>query len=217
MSERMNRRVLLGTTLVGSAFYATRGLFAEELTRTPPQTEGPFYPDHLPLDRDNDLIIVNNGVTPAVGEVTHFFGRIFDAKGEPVKGAVIEIWQVDNNGAYLHSKDPQRAKRDANFQGYGKFETGTPGDYRFRTIKPVPYPMRTPHIHVKVSKGGKELLTTQAYVKGHPGNERDFIYSSIKDPKALAAITVDFAAKKNSKIGELVAKFDIVLGVTPEG
>jgi protocatechuate 3,4-dioxygenase beta subunit len=129
---------------------------------------------------------------------------------------VVEIWQCDNNGAYLHSGTSNADRRDRNFQGFGRFTTGSTGEYYFRTIKPVPYPGRTPHIHFQIRKGERELLTTQCYVKGDPGNDRDGIYRSIRDPKARDAITVAFDPLKDSKIGELAARFDIVLGMTPE-
>src|SRR5436305_12095681 len=121
-----NRRGFLGAVALGAAAFTTRGLFAEELTRikTPRQTEGPFYPDKLPLDTDNDLLIVNESITPAVGEVTHLTGRILDAKGEPVRNALVEIWQCDNTGTYLHTGDSGHKKRDTNFQGFGRFMTG---------------------------------------------------------------------------------------------
>jgi protocatechuate 3,4-dioxygenase beta subunit len=191
------------------------GLFAEELTRTPRQTEGPFYPDHLPLDTDNDLLIINDSITPAVGEVTHLSGRILDAKGKLIRNALVEIWQVDGKGVYLHSGD-QHAARDKNFQGFGRFLTGSSGEYYFRTIKPVPYPGRTPHVHFAIKMKGRDKWTTQCYVKGEPRNERDGIYRSIRDPKSRAAVTVDFTPVKESRIGELAVKFDIVLGFTPE-
>jgi len=203
--------------MLGTAAFTTRGLFAAELVRTPSQTEGPFYPDRLPLDTDNDLLIVKESITAAVGQVTHLTGRILDARGEPVRGAVVEIWQVDNNGVYLHSADRGHGKRDENFQGYGRFETASTGEYRFRTIKPVPYPGRTPHVHFKVTRRNRHLITTQCYVKGEARNERDGIYRSITDPKAREAVTIAFAPMEGSKIGELVARFDIVLGFTPEG
>ena len=94
----------LGAAAVVSSGLFARGAFAEELTRTPRQTEGPFYPDHLPLDTDNDLLIVNDSITPAVGEVTHLSGRLLDGKGDPLRNAVVEIWQVDNNACYFHSR-----------------------------------------------------------------------------------------------------------------
>lgn len=210
-----DRRLFLGT--LGAAFFTTPGLFAEELIKTPSQTEGPFYPDRLPLDTDNDLIIINDKLTPAVGEITHLTGRILDAKGRPVNNALVEIWQVDNKAVYLHTGDSARKKPDTNFQGFGRFLTGSSGEYYFRTIKPVPYPQRTPHIHLKVKKGGKELLCTQCYVKAEKErNDADFIYKAIRDAKARESVTIDFAPIKQSKIGELAAKWDIVLGVTPE-
>jgi protocatechuate 3,4-dioxygenase beta subunit len=218
MSHRITipgRRAFLGT--LGAAFFTTPGLFADELVRTVAQMEGPFYPNHLPLDTDNDLLIINENITPGVGEITHLTGKILDARGNPVKNAVVEIWQCDNNGAYLHTGSDNGEKRDKNFQGFGRFVTSTSGEYYFRTIKPVPYPGRTPHIHYKIKKGGKELLTTQCYVKGHPNNARDGIYQSVRDPKLRDGITVDFVKIKESKIGELAAKFDLVLGVTPPG
>jgi protocatechuate 3,4-dioxygenase beta subunit len=211
-----SRRAFLRTLSLGAAFFTTRGLFAEELFRTPRQTEGPFYPNKLPLDTDNDLLIVNDAITPAVGEVTHLSGRILDAQGRPVRNALVEIWQCDNRGVYLHTRDSDRRARDPNFQGFGRFLTGSGGEYYFRTIKPVPYPGRTPHIHFKVKRSGKELLTTQCYIKGEHRNERDGIFRSLRDPKSRAALLVDFAPLKESRIGELAARFDIVLGVTPE-
>jgi protocatechuate 3,4-dioxygenase, beta subunit len=210
-----DRRLFLGS--MAAAFFTTPGLFAEELTRTPKQTEGPFYPNKLPLDTDNDLLIINDGITPGIGDITHLTGKVLDIKGNPMKNVVVEIWQCDNNGAYLHTGSDNGEKRDKNFQGFGRFTTGSTGEYYFRTIKPVPYPGRTPHIHVKIKKGGKELLVTQMYVKDHPGNAKDGIYLSIKDAKQRESITVDFSKIKESKIGELAANFNIVLGVTPEG
>ena len=124
---------------------------------------------------------------------------------------------MDHHGAYLHTGDPHRGSRDAHFQGYGRFDTGATGEYRFRTIKPVPYPGRTPHIHVKVRKGERELLTTQCYIKGEPQNDRDGIYRRIRDPRAREAVTVAFAPVPGSRAGELSARFDIILGFTPEG
>ena len=211
-----HRRAFLGSVAAGATFLAARGAFADELMRTPRQTEGPFYPDKLPLDTDNDLIVVNDDLTAAVGEITHLTGRILDQKGDPIRNALVEIWQCDANGVYLHTKDSARAKYNAHFQGFGRFLTGSTGEYYFRTIKPVPYTGRTPHIHVKVRKGRKELLTTQFYIKGHAGNDRDGIYKSLRDPKDRDALTLAFTPVEGSKIGELSARGDLVVGVTPE-
>jgi protocatechuate 3,4-dioxygenase beta subunit len=214
-----SRRLFLASSAIAatSPFWTVRGAYAEELTKTPSQTEGPFYPNKLPLDTDNDLLVINDGITPAVGEVTHLTGKVLDAKGDPLKNAVVEIWQCDANGVYLHTNDSDKKKdkQDKNFQGFGRFVTSSTGEYYFRTIKPVPYPGRTPHIHFKIKQGRKELLTTQLYVKGHTGNEKDFIWKGTKEGKPRDAITVDFEKVKGSKAGELSANFVIVLGVTP--
>src|SRR5581483_9380733 len=129
----------------------------------------------------NDLIIVSDSTTPAVGEITHLTGRILTENGSPMRDATIEIWQCDANAVYLNTRDssPKEKQRDRNFQGFGKFTTGSTGEYRFRTIKPVPYPGRpAPHIHVKVKRGDRELLTTQIFIRDHEGNQRDGIASS---------------------------------------
>jgi protocatechuate 3,4-dioxygenase beta subunit len=214
--RRFLNRVAMAAAAAGGAASLPAWAFAEELTRTPPQTEGPFYPDHLPLDTDNDLLIINETITPAVGEVTHLGGRVLDAKGEPLRNALVEIWQCDQHGAYLHSGTGNRDKRDRNFQGFGRFLTGSDGAYYFRTIKPVPYPGRTPHIHFKVKVKGQEKLTTQCYVKGYSGNERDGIWRDIPEGKLRDSVTVPFEPIKTSRIGELAARFDMVLGWTPE-
>jgi protocatechuate 3,4-dioxygenase beta subunit len=210
------RHLLRGGLALGVAAFTVPGVFAEELIRTPRLTEGPFYPDRLPLDTDNDLLIVSDRITPAVGEVTHLTGRVLGASGEPIQDAMVEIWQVDNKGVYLHSADSGRRQRDTNFQGYGRCTTRTKGEYNFRTIKPVPYPGRTPHIHVKVSKGGRELLTTQIFVNGHPQNRTDMVLRGIRYPLERELVLVDFTPIRTSRIGELAARFDIVLGATPE-
>ena len=215
-SPREDRRHFITRLTLASALFAAPGAFAEELIRTPSQTEGPFYPDHLPLDTDNDLIILNDSLTPAVGEVTWLSGRILDAKGDPIRNATVEIWQCDARGVYLHGNSDNAAKRDANFQGFGRFLTGSTGEYLFRTIKPVAYPGRTPHIHFAVKFKGRDKFTTQCYIKGEPQNDRDGVIRGISNAKARESVIVPFAPVKNSKAGELAAKFDIVMGFTPE-
>jgi protocatechuate 3,4-dioxygenase beta subunit len=215
------RDVIRGLTLGAAAFavpdvFAIPGVFAQELVFTPRQTQGPFYPDRLPLDTDNDLLIINDHITPAVGEITHLSGRMLDARGQPIRNAVVEIWQVDNSGAYLHTGSANQDVRDTNFQGFGRFLTGFTGEYYFRTIKPVVYPGRTRHIHFAVKIKGRETFTTQCYVKGEPRNATDGVLNSIRDPRARNSVIVDFAPVQGSRIGELAARFDIVLDFTPE-
>lgn len=210
-----DRRHFLGGTFglaLASMFYDVKGAFAAELARTPRLTEGPFYPPKLPLDKDNDLIVLGDSLTPAVGEITHLSGKVLSTAGEPVKGAVVEIWQCDAKRHYI----AQGKGGDPNFQGFGQFETDSKGQYRFRTIKPVAYPGRpAAHIHFKVKKDGRELLTTQCMIRGFAGNERDGVYRSAGDDAHRELILVDFVPMKESKIGELSARFDIVLGKTP--
>jgi protocatechuate 3,4-dioxygenase, beta subunit len=216
LDSYLSRRGLLrgGITLGAVALFAPAA-FAEqlELARTPRLTEGPFYPRRLPLDTDNDLIVINKSITQAVGTITHLTGKVMSISGEPINNAVVEIWQCDNNGVYIAQGN--RGRADKNFQGFGKFTTGTKGEYRFRTIKPVPYSGRTPHIHVKVKKGNRELLTTQLFINGHAQNKRDGVLRGVRGAFERELVLVDFKPIKESKIGELSARFDIVVGLTP--
>ena len=200
--------------MLATAFYNRPGLFAEQLL-TPSMTEGPFYPDKLPLDTDNDLLILNDAITPAVGTITHLTGKILDRRGNPVRNARVEIWQCDAQGVYLHSRGGSRQQRDTNFQGFGRFTTGINGEYYFRTIKPVSYPGRTPHIHFAVYINHQRRLTTQMFINGHPQNGRDGLVRSIADPAARNSLMVDFQPLENSTLGELTANFDLILGWTP--
>lgn len=210
------RRLLKGFAL-GAAAWLVPGAFAEALEErlplTPRQTEGPFYPDRLPLDRDNDLVIVGDRVTPAVGRIVHLSGRVLTPAGSPVRSALVEIWQVDNNGAYIHSRSFHRSRRDPGFQGYGQFVTSAKGEYRFRTILPVAYPGRTPHIHVAVSHARRRVLTTQLYTAGVAQNARDGIYRSL-GAAGQRLVTVDYRVVEGSRIGELDGRKDLIVGIT---
>ncbi|MCW1914702.1 protocatechuate 3,4-dioxygenase [Luteolibacter sp. GHJ8] len=216
MNILSSRRRFLSRFTLGAAGLWVPGAFAEALTLTPRQTEGPFYPVDLPLDTDNDLVILNDGLTPALGNITHLSGKVTDVKGNPIRNALVEIWQVDHHGVYLHKGSSDAEKRDANFQGFGRFMTGSTGEYYFRTIKPVRYPGRTPHIHFAVKMKGHERWTTQCYIKGEPQNEKDGVIRAIKDEKQRASVIVDFAPLTGVTTGELAARFDIVMGYTPQ-
>lgn len=213
--ENWERRRFLTGLGLGATAFLTPGAFAEALARTPRQAEGPFFPDQLPLDTDNDLLIINDKLTPAVGQITHLSGTIKDLQGNPVRNALVEIWQVDGNGVYLHSAAPKK-EQDKNFQGYGRFSTDSTGRYYFRTVKPVTYPGRTPHIHVAVSQKGKRLLTSQCYIHGEEKNAKDFLYNRL-DAEAQKLVTVDFKPFPKTETDELVAKWNLIIGLTAEG
>lgn len=210
-----SRRQFVRNFALGAAGLWMPGAFAEALMQTPKQGEGPFYPVDLPLDTDNDLIIINDLAKPSLGEITHLSGRILGPTGEPIRNALVEIWQVDHNGVYLHKGSGGGERRDSNFQGFGRFLTGTSGEYYFRTIKPVSYPGRAPHIHFAVKMKGREKWTTQLYVKGEPQNEKDGLILRVGDAAQRASLIRDFAPVPGSKVGELAVKFDIVMGYTP--
>jgi len=211
------RRFLHGLTTFGIAAFTTPGLFAQQLAETGTTTEGPFYPDKMPLDTDNDLLILNDAITPAVGEITHLTGRVLTKAGQPIRNAFVEIWQVDHTGSYIHTGGRQPSGFDKNFQGYGRFLSDSKGQYYFRTIKPIDYTLinifRTAHIHIAVSQNGRRVFTSQILVNGHPANARDGIMKRL-DKRALQTLLVDFKPLPGSKIGELTANFDVVLGST---
>ncbi len=211
------RRQFIRGAAFSAATLSAPGAFAQALA-TATTTDGPYYPDRLPLDTDNDLLILNDGLTPAIGEITHFTGRLAAENGAPVRNAFIEIWQSDVNGSYIHTQGRNEGKLDANFQGYGRFLTDAEGRYYFRTIKPTPYTLqgqfRAPHIHVAVSKAGRRIMATQALVKGHEANERDLITRRFTDPRLLETLMVEYRPMPGSSLGELTANFDIRLGRT---
>jgi protocatechuate 3,4-dioxygenase, beta subunit len=211
------RRFLQALTAAGLAAFTTPGAYAQQLIETGTTTEGPFYPDKLPLDTDNDLIVINDSITPGVGEITHLTGRVLTKSGQAVRNAFVEVWQVDQTGSYVHTGGRQPSGFDRNFQGYGRFLSDSKGQYYFRTIKPIDYTLigifRTAHIHVAVSQNGRRVFTSQLMVNGHPANARDGIIRNL-DPRALKTLLVDFTPLPGSKLGELTANFDIVLGAT---
>jgi protocatechuate 3,4-dioxygenase beta subunit len=207
----VRRQMLLGA---GALLAAPRLVLAQTpFVVTPGQTEGPFYPTIFPADMDGDLVRVRGRAAQALGKITHVSGRVRDRKGGLVKGATVEIWQCDANGIYDHPGDNGQRRRDTAFQGYGRVQVDGDGHYAFRTIKPVPYPGRTPHIHFKVSAPGTGRLTTQMYVAGEPQNETDGVLRRVRDRQARESLIVRLDQGDDLEAGALKGSFDIVLDI----
>lgn len=209
-----SRRDLLCAVAGGALLLSPSLLLAQRLL-TPSQTLGPFFPDRLPLDSDNDLLQVAGHPQPARGLAVQLYGQVLNVSGRPLAWALVEIWQVDAEGIYLHSRGGDRARRDSGFQGYGHTRTDDAGRYRFRTIRPVPYPGRTPHIHMAVSLPGQPRFVTQCYIRGEPLNQRDMLLNAIRDPALRELLIVPFVPVAGASPPEQLARFDLVLGLTP--
>jgi len=212
MNPDHNRRRLLAAFAM---VVATPALAGKRLLATPAQSAGPFYPVELPLDDDNDLTRVAGRDGVAAGQHSELTGRVLDLNGRPVTDARIEIWQCDANGRYLHPGDRGRAARDENFQGHGHTSTDAAGRYRFRTIRPMPYPGRTPHIHMAVLAPQTPTLVTQLYVQGDPRNADDFLFKRVPAERRHL-VQAEFLAADRVGV-ELQASFDLVLGGTTDG
>jgi len=188
---------------------ARPGRSATLLAPTPRQPTGPFYPVSLPLEHDNDLVRVA-GQSIAPGDIVHVEGTVRTTAGEAVAGARVEIWQCDAGGHYHHPGDRGGTAADPRFQGYGATDTAGTGAYSFRTLHPVPYTGRTPHIHVMVNAPGIRRLVTQLYVAGAPGNERDGLFSRL-DATEQARLLVSFERADDIEPAARRGRFDIVV------
>lgn len=209
MIDRRRRKLMLAMS--GLIAAGASGTVAA-LMPTPRQTAGPFYPETLPLDDDNNLTEVAGRTGKAKGIVSDVNGRIMDINGKPLRDLRIEIWQCDANGRYRHPRENASRPLDENFQGHGFTITNAEGLYRFRTIRPVPYPGRTPHIHVAVFPADEDPFITQLYIEGEERNETDFLYNYIPSNKRHL-VTAQFEASTTPGADQQ-ASFDIILNRT---
>jgi protocatechuate 3,4-dioxygenase, beta subunit len=206
--EALRRRTIAAAALAAAPalWLSAYGQSVSKRRPTPAQTEGPFYPVTFPKDSDYDLLR-NGALSYTNGQSAWVTGSVTDLDGRPVRGALVEIWQCDHAGHYHHPGDGGRA--DASFQGFGRVQVDAEGQYRFRTIQPVAYGGRTPHIHVKVKLGSRELLTTQLYVAGDTHNERDFLWRTLGSSADREALTVPFSTGKEG----VQAQFPIIVAI----
>jgi protocatechuate 3,4-dioxygenase beta subunit len=200
-----SRRTLASLLLLPAA--AAR---AQPAGLTPPQSTGPFYPTDWSGDSDADLVRVTGEAAQAEGTVTHLRGRLRSADGTPLAAARIEIWQCDSRGIYRHPRD-REVLRDMGFQGRGRLLTAADGSYAFRTIRPVVYPGRTPHIHVLVAAPGRPPLVTQFYLADEPTNARDGLFSRLS-PAAREMVLLRPIPAERIEAGAWLAERDIILG-----
>jgi protocatechuate 3,4-dioxygenase beta subunit len=206
MSRELERRRIL--SWIGAAALAPLAAtpaLADDRPPTPRMTEGPFYPRSFPEDTDADLTRIEGHARAAQGMPLDLTGRVIDRSGRPGEGLRVEIWQCDALGQYHHVGGAQ-SEGDPDFQGFGAVTTDAEGRYRFRTIKPVPYPGRTPHIHFTIVGGGRRRLTSQIFIEGEPQNERDFLYRDLGRDAKLVTMKLEGAGSG------LRGALDIVLG-----
>jgi protocatechuate 3,4-dioxygenase, beta subunit len=203
------RRVLFGAVALTALPWTLLTAQGQLLDPTPADAEGPFYPVEIPDDSDNDLLRIIGREQAARGQLTYLHGRVLDREGRHIDGARVEIWQCDHAGVYHHPGDG--GTPDANFQGFGAMVTDREGAYHFRTLRPVPYTGRTPHVHFRVTAPGFDRLTTQLYVAEEAERNRaDFLYQR-HSAAEQARITTQFQPVGTPGSGPLAARFDIVL------
>ena len=183
---------------------------------TPNMVLGPFYPQIKLADRDEDLTIIRGHNTPASGQVIHLTGHVLDRRGQPVRNARVELWQTNSHGRYAHQSDPNiAASLDLNFQGFGVQLTDREGQFRFKTVKPGPYPsregtwMRAPHIHFDI-QGRVDRKVTQLYFPNEPLNDQDRLLQTVRGDRNALLGTVEAAGLLGSP-GDLLVRWDIIL------
>jgi protocatechuate 3,4-dioxygenase beta subunit len=187
-----------------------------------PQTVTEASGPQLGLERvtgelDHDLTRQHEG--EPLGERIVVSGRVLDGDGRPIRGTLVEIWQANAAGRYLHKGDQHRAPLDPNFTGAGRCVTDDDGRYEFITIKPGAYPWgnhhnawRPQHIHFSLlGTAFAQRLVTQMYFPGDPLFQYDPIYNSVRDPKGRERMVSSFNIEKTVPDWALAYDFDVVL------
>ena len=229
----IGRRRFFTSMAAVSAGFTLPGYLAEALTIAPSVTQGPYYPTPatMPLEKDNDLIYVNDSLTKAVGKITYLTERVLTSSGTPIGGALVELWHADNGGKYVYQKNDANSTYDTRFQGFGQFLTGSTGAYKFRTIKAGLYNGRVRHYHLAVTIPGQltryctQLFWNEtAYVLDSNGNNTsalggtqnatDMVFTGITDAAQRAAVNLTYTTV-DAATGAVAANFDFVVGLTP--
>jgi protocatechuate 3,4-dioxygenase beta subunit len=225
----IGRRRFFKSMALASAGFTLPGYLAEAITISPTVTQGPYYPlaNNIPLDKDNDLVKLNDSLTAASGAITYLGGRVLDRSGNPIRGALIELWHADNRGEYLYAANATRnPNMDSNFAGFGQYLTGSDGAYRFRTVKAGLYNGRTRHFHFGVTIPGQMTRTTTQTFWNETAidltgrvwatqNANDNVYSTINDAGQRASVLLDYKPMSGTTTGEVQATWDYVSGLTP--
>lgn len=210
-TKKISRRSVITAGAGIAATALTASALGNPSQITPTNPEGPFYPKRPQVDKDTDLTLIQGHSERAQGQVIRVTGRVLDENGQPVEGALVDIWQANTFGRYHHEDDPATTPLDPNFQGWGMVKTDAEGNYSFTTIKPGAYPAtenwtRPPHIHYKVSRRGYRELTTQMYFSGESLNATDRLLMDV-DEESRDLLVVDFREQDGIPHGD----FSIVL------
>ena len=214
----VDRRRFFKSMALASAGFTLPGYLAEALTLTPQATQGPYYPlaKNIPLDKDNDLVQLNDNLVGANGTISYVSGRVLNSGGNPIRGALVELWHADTGGNYIYSTGAARnPAADSNFAGFGQFLTGSGGGYRFRTIKAGLYPGRTRHFHFGITLPGRTRFTTQIFWAGEAGNANDMVLSGITDSAQKSSVIKTYTPVAGTTTSEVETTWDIVMGLTP--
>lgn len=191
------RRIILALGAAAVAPLVPTPVLADAREASPRMTEGPFYPRTFPADSDGDLTRVAGRSGAAQGDVLDVTGRILERSGQPRAGLRLEVWQCDATGHYHHVGE---GAGDPDFQGFGAVTTDAEGRYRFRTIRPAPYPGRTPHIHFAVLEGTRRRLVSQMFIEGDPGNARDGLYRHLGESARRVTMRLESAGSAGAKL-----------------